>query len=441
MKRATWTPVDAARFDPGHGERALAYAAPDGAFSLYNDYRSGSSFLVRPAIAEGPESLAARWRTADLADGPRPLGPTDGVEGYGVFTFPYGPITLGVPESGRFDLRTYGERILSASVVGGFKRRRILAGLAGLPVDEAGLRVERIAGNFAAAHVSAFLAAAESARGDPVPIGELWVRAVAQEIQRAYNHLHVIARIAEAAAQNVGLAQAHALAEELLRLQGRLFGHRWAFGALLHGGPPRRLDRDDRRQLPARLSTLSARFEELWSLFLGSRTFIDRIQDTVALSRERVVAAGAVGPTLRACGVPWDDRLRVPSVPYTDLFVDLPQESGGDALARVLVRADEVRSSFSLLEQLLDRWPKRPGESLAPDEPIAPGRGLGRVEAPSGDLVYDVTVADDRIVRVGARTPAEANFPIFGEGLRDAVFTDFHFAFESFGLVFAEVDR
>ena len=32
------------------------------------------------------------------------------VEGYGVFTFPYGPVTYGVPEAGGFRLVTYGER-------------------------------------------------------------------------------------------------------------------------------------------------------------------------------------------------------------------------------------------------------------------------------------------------------------------------------------------
>jgi Ni,Fe-hydrogenase III large subunit len=441
VKRAAWTPLDGAQFDPAHGERALAYVAPDSSFALYNDYRSGGSFLVRPWGRDGSEPWGARWAEADRTDGIHALGATDGVEGYGVFTFPYGPISLGVPEAGRFDLRSYGERILSASPVGGYKRRRILPGLLGLSVEDAALRIERIAGNFAAAHVSAFLSAVESARGEPVAIGELWIRAFAQEVQRVYNHLHVIARIAEAASQNVGLAQAHALAEELLRLQGDCFGHRWAFGGLLRGGPPVRLDREDRRVLPTRLGGLAARFEELWTLFLGSRTFVDRIQATAVVPRERAVATGAVGPTLRACGVAWDDRLRVPTVPYSDLFVDLPQESGGDALARVLVRADEIRSSFSLLEQLLDRWPKRPGEPVAPDEPIAPGRGLGRVEAPSGDLVYDVALREGRLAHVGVRTPSQANFPVFGESLRDAVFTDFHFAFESFGLVFAEADR
>ncbi|HTT14225.1 MAG TPA: hypothetical protein VMG81_00355 [Thermoplasmata archaeon] len=439
MTRAPWTLVEADRFDAGRADRALAYWSPDGRFALYNDYRTGQSFLVSdpgPIPDQGPPSWWARGagpaRPFSLAD-PAP------VEGYGVFTFPYGPVSLGVAESGRFDLRTYGERILAVTPIGGFKSRRLRAGLAGLSLADAGLRIERTVGNFAAAHVAAFLAAAESAVGAEVPLEELWVRAFAQELQRIYNHLHVIARIAEAANQNVGSAQAHALAEEMVRFQGRVFGHRWLFGALLPGGPARRLGSEDRRAIPGFLTGHEQAFDRLWSLFLESRTFIDRIQATAPVPRDRAVRLGGVGPTLRASGVAWDDRLRVPHAPYTDLFLTLPQESAGDALARVLVRVQEIRASFSLLEQLLERWPSN-GAVGTPDPPIAPGRGLARVEAPSGDLVYDVTVRAGRVDQVGVRTASQANFPLLAEGLRDQVFTDFHFAYESFGLVFAETD-
>ncbi len=422
-------------------DRALAYAAPDGAFALYNDYTENASWLVPGAASGSASEIAANWLGGG-DDGPtRRLAPREAVEGYGTFTFPYGPISMGVPESGRFDVVTYGERVLELTPVGGYKSRRILPSLAGATLADAALRVERLAGNVSASHVAAFLAAAESAEGVAVRASELWTRAVAQELQRVYNHVHLLARIAEAANQNVGAAQSHALAEELLRLQGRVFGHRWSFGALLPGGPPRRLDGPGRRSLAEDLRRRREEFEELWELFLDSRTFIDRIQGTCPVPREAAVRWGAVGPTLRACGVPWDDRLRVPVAPYTDLFVPLPVERDGDALARLLVRVQEVRASLLLLEQLLDRWPA-PGEAPQPAAPpVDPGRGLGRVEGPSGDLVYDVRVAGSRIAAVGVRTPSDANWPVFASGMRGAVFTDFHFALESFGLVFAETDR
>ncbi len=440
MTRAAWQHETEGPFELTDG-RALAYRAPDGAFALLNDYDERASWLVRDPSGDRVAVVAATWQGGGVAGAPRPLAPREAVEGYGTFTFPYGPVSMGVPESGRFDVVTYGERILELTPLGGYKARHVLSSLAGTTVDGAALRVERTAGHVSASHVAAFLAAVESARGAAVATPELWTRALAQELQRIYNHLHLLARIAEAASQNVGAAQSHALAEEMLRLQGRVFGHRWLFGALLPGGPPSRLDRPGRQRLAEDLVRRGQEFEELWELFLDSRTFIDRVQGTCPVPRDVAVRWGAVGPTLRACGVPWDDRLRVPTLPYTDLFLALPDERDGDALARVLVRVQEIRASLLLAEQMLDRWPAAGGPPEPAGAPVGPGRGLGRVEAPSGDLVYDVAVEGDRIASASVRTPSDANWPVFAAGMRGAVFTDFHFAFESFGLAFAETDR
>ncbi|MHB1866153.1 MAG: NADH-quinone oxidoreductase subunit D-related protein [Thermoplasmata archaeon] len=419
---------------------ALAYVSEDGSLAVYNDYETGRSVTGPPPDLEGLRTVAETWRRSSNAGITRPGGPADPIDGYGVFTFPYGPISMGVPESGKFEVRTYGERILSLSPMAGFKSRRILASVIGRTIPDAALRIERLAGNFSAAHTAAFLAAAESAQGLSVAREELWIRALGQELQRVYNHVHVLARVAEAAAQNVGAAQSHALAEDLLRLQGSVFGHRWLFGAFLPGGPRRATDREAREKLAARLGPLARTFSDLWELFLGSRTFIDRIQSTCAVPQAVALKWGAVGPTLRACGVDWDDRLRTPTVPYNDLFLDLPSESDGDALARLLVRAHEVHASFLLLEQLLDRWPSGTAGDEPPAARVAPDRGLGRVESPSGDLVYDVRVNHGKVAGIGMRSASQANFPVLARGLRDGVFTDFHFAWESFGIVFAEVD-
>ena len=440
MTRAPWRvePEVAASVLPPP-ERALAYAPDDGAFALYNDYQEGAAVLVPSPRAIAPREPLLVWAGAGEPGGPHPLAPRAAVEGYGVFTFPYGPVTLGVPEAGKFDVTTYGERVLNLAPIGGYKSRRIGRSVVGLPVEDAALRVERMAGNFSAAHAAAFLSATESATELEVPTVELWTRGFAQELQRIYNHFHVLARVAEAASQNVGVAQAHALAEEVLRLQGAIFGHRWLFGALLPHGPPRRLDPPHRKAWSSELSRLSDEFDRLWTLFLESRTFVDRVQGTCPVGRADAIRWGAVGPTLRASGVAWDDRLRVPVPPYDDLFLALSHETAGDALARISVRAAEVRASFLLLEQMLDRWPGTSARSL-PTPPVGDGRGIGRTEAPSGDLVYDVRVRDGRVAALAFRSPSTANWPVFALGMRDAVFTDFHFAFESFGLVFAETD-
>lgn len=435
MNRRGWTESEGPR--PAVGRRAsLAYVSPTGDLALWNDLESyGTNLVRRPALDGGETNLRAQW--AAPSGGPAPIGTGQKVQGYGVFAFPYGPVAMGLAEAGGFDLFTYGERILEATTLVGYKHRGVDAGVAGLSVEEALLWVERRAGPFAVAHASGFLGAVESALARPVPERELWWRALLQELQRIYDHLRVIARVAEGASQNVGVAQVQLLSEGTLRILGRLTGHRWGFGALRPGARP---TAEQRSGLAARLRQLGSEFDDLWETFLESRTFVDRLQSTGALAASEAIRLGTVGPSLRASGVPWDDRLRSPTAPYTDLFVSLAHEEAGDALARVLVRRAEIRSSLLLTEQLLDRWGSLGDGAVAPVDAVDPGRGISRTEAPSGDLVYDVTVADGKIARIGVRTPSQANWPAVSLCLRGSVFTDFVFAVESFGSSFAETD-
>lgn len=419
--------------------RSLSYVDADRSLAVWTDYARKQTVLERPPILTAEDlGILEHWRAG--SGGPHRITVGESVDGYGVFSFPYGPVTMGVPESGAFDLRTYGERVLELVPEVGYKQRGIASAVVGRLPSDALLLVERFAGNFSAAHAAAFLGAVESAQGTRVDQTELWTRALAQELQRIYNHVHLIARVAEAASQNVGAAQAHALGEEALRLMARCFGHRWGFGALAPDSPLRRLGPADRRALGERLRSYDREFASLWELFLGSRTFVDRIQSTAVVSEADAIRWGAVGPTLRASGVAWDDRLRVPIPPYTELFVPLAQARDGDALARVLVRQEEIRSSLLLIEQMLDRWSSVRATEYAPPPPVEPGRGIVRLEAPSGDLLYDVRIEDGRVRSLGVRTPSQANWPLFALGMRGAVFTDFHFALESFGLAFADTD-
>ncbi len=440
MTRGGWTLMDPERWSGDRPSQALSYLSHDQQFAVVTDYDSHFSLLLRNAPRDVLQTRFTNLRSPTPREGGlRALPPNEKVHGYGTFTFPYGPLDAGVPEAGRFDVRTYGERVLELVPVVGYKSRGIAQSIIGQKVEDAALRVERIAGNLSASHICAFLGAAESAQGVAVCAEELWLRAVAQELQRMYNHIRVVAREAEAASQPVGASQTLACAEEVLRLQGWAFGHRWLFGALLPGGPRPRIDKSWVEHVASRTAAIAEEFAGLWELFGQSRIYIDRIQTTAPVKVEDAMAWGAVGPTLRASGVRWDDRLFHARPPYDDLLVNIPSYSEGDALARVAVRAEEVQASALLIEQMAKRWPSKTAMT-EPLPPVAPGRGLARVEAPSGDLVYDVSVKDGRVTQVGWRSPTEANFPLFALGMRGAVFTDFHFAFESFGLVFAEID-
>ena len=81
------------------------------------------------------------------------------VEGYGVFTFPYGPVTSGIPEAGGFKIVTYGERIVKVIPQINFKKRGIERRVIGMKPEDALLLVERCAGNFSASYSTCFVTA------------------------------------------------------------------------------------------------------------------------------------------------------------------------------------------------------------------------------------------------------------------------------------------
>jgi Ni,Fe-hydrogenase III large subunit len=370
------------------------------------------------------------------------------VEGYGVFAFSYGPVSAGIPEAGGFKLITYGERIVKVIPQINFKKRGIENKTVGMKPDSALLLVERSAGNFSASYSTCFVTAVEDVLNLEVPSKARWIRAIAIELERIYNHLYVFARLSEAAAQNVAAAEANALREQVLRLNARYFGHRYLFGFNRIGGVSQNLlSKDKRRSLANDIKNTTQKFSHLVTYFLSSRIFLDRLQNTAKLLHQDALKLGAVGPSARASAIDWDDRLTYPIEPYNDVFVEIETENEEDAMARTMVRIREIRSSMLVLEQLLDKMPSDEGGI-----PNKPSRyrlnsnkddfSFCRIESPSGDLIQVVQLDQGgRIKFLHIRPPSLVNWLPFAKSLEGNVFTDFQFAYESFGLSYADSDR
>lgn len=370
------------------------------------------------------------------------------VEGYGVFTFPYGPVTYGVPEAGGFKLVTYGERIVKVIPQINFKKRGVESRVVGMAPEDALLLVERSAGNFSAAYSTCFVTAVENVLGIEVTSRTRWIRAVALELERIYNHLYVFARQAEAASQNVAAAETNFLRERILRINAKYFGHRFLFGLNKIGSVSYDFTtKEEQKALLNKVREVTTQFSDLVGYFLSSRIFLDRLQNTARLSRKDALKLSSVGPAARGSAVDWDDRLAFPIEPYGDIFLEVETENDGDAMARTMVRINEVQSSMVLLEQLLDRMPPDNIDSgkIADVRPIRPNEvdfSFCRIESPSGDLIHTVQLDTERRMKFLHIRPASlVNWLPFAKSLEGNVFTDFQFAFESFGLSFADSDR
>jgi Ni,Fe-hydrogenase III large subunit len=369
------------------------------------------------------------------------------VAGEGVFTLPYGPVRSGVFESVQYLIETPGEDIphLRARVY--HKHRALECRFQGMGPDDGVLLAERVEGVASVAHAIAFCQAVEAlasgndeGEGAGVPDAALHVRTLHAELERVANHLDSTARHTEAAGQAVAYARLTWHKERLMRLRSKLCGHRFGRGVVVPGGvsgpialPPVAAQRE--------LANLQADIRADTDLLMSTSSFVDRLRGTGVLAPDVAASRGALGPVGRASGLDEDVRTYRPYAAYG--LVQVPEHryrSSGDALARQLVRLEEIRGAFDLCRQSLEELAigSADGPWAGRAEP-ADGEGWGWAEAPQGEVLYLVEVEGGRLRRVKPRSASFHNLSLFPDAFGGDIFTDFAFIEASFGLSIAGV--
>ena len=78
------------------------------------------------------------------------------------------------------------------------------------------------------------------------------------------------------------------------------------------------------------------------------------------ITPEQAIAFSAVGPVLRASGVPYDLRRAQPYSIYNRFEFDVAVRYHGDVYDRYLVRLDEMFQSLRILKQVINDLPEGP---------------------------------------------------------------------------------
>jgi Ni,Fe-hydrogenase III large subunit len=260
-------------------------------------------------------------------------------------------------------------------------------------------------------------------------------RAALLELERLYNHVTDLGALCNDAGQ--GLLNAHALRvrERLLRLNARTTGHRLLRGAVFPGGA-RLLEPPTADEL----HEIAADVAEIVSLALDHSVVHDRFEGTAILTAEQATDIGVLGCAARASGIRTDARR---DHPFTDATpgVSIVTETGGDVLARFLVRAGEVQTSIALLVQLLELL--GPGETATskPSWMTNTASGVGLVEGWRGTIAHRVELSSaKRVSRLKVVDPSFLNWPALPVALADTIVPDFPLANKSFNLSYAGND-
>ncbi|MFI5783338.1 NADH-quinone oxidoreductase subunit C [Nocardia sp. NPDC051570] len=362
------------------------------------------------------------------------------VMGRGLFSIPHGPVRSGVFESVEYVVETPGEDIPHVNVRPHFKHRGLEVRFEDMTTERAVLLAERVEGIASVAHALAFCHAVEDLAGAQIPVPAQLVRVLHAELERIANHLDVATRLCDAAGLAVATARFGLHKENTLRLVSGLCGNRFGRAVVAPGGI---------NALPGlSADTLNARLEMLRRKVFGdvdalmqTASFLDRLRGTGPLEPDFARAHGLLGPIGRASGQVDDARWQRPYDGYPKLTRRAAsRHDGGDAMARLRVRWDEVGESFELLSQTVDLLDSGSADELrVAVEPMA-GQAVGWAEAPQGEVLYLIRLDDSgRLARCAPRSASFHNLSVFGHTFQGDILTDFPFIEASFGLSIAGV--
>ena len=310
--------------------------------------------------------------------------------------------------------------------------------------------------------------AVEKLLGVEIPPRATVLRVLLAELTRINNHLVWLGTQAlDLGAMSVFL-YCFREREVLLDLFEMMSGARMMTSYIRPGGlmadiPPGWLEKCD-----GFISTFPEHIVEYESLLTENDIFKERTIGIGKISLELAHAMDLTGPSLRACGEPWDLRKIAPYCGYEEYDFDVPTLTGGDVYDRYMVRVAEMRESTKIARQAFDRLPDGPVVTADRKVALPPRAELATsmealihhfklvsegfrppegevylpIESPKGEIgIYLVSDGTGRPYRVHVRAPSFVNLqslPVMSEG---GLVADLVAIIGSIDPVLGEVDR
>jgi len=253
----------------------------------------------------------------------------------------------------------------------------------------------------------------EALGGLQLPERAQWLRVMQLELSRLAAHLFYFGGVAATMGMYSNMFWGVADRDLILDLFEAFTGGRVYSMYNVPGGVRRELPDDFLGRLGALLDYLESRLPDYDRLFFSNYVMLQRTRGTGSMTQQQALEWGVTGPNLRACGLAFDVRRDDPYLVYDQLEFDVPTETAGDALSRILVRRNELLQSIRILRQVAAQLPHVAGPVRCPiPNPLAwnipPGESYTRVESSKGELAYYcVSSGGDMPWRVHVRGPSQ----------------------------------
>jgi NADH-quinone oxidoreductase subunit D len=301
-----------------------------------------------------------------------------------------------------------GERVLGASLRLGYVHRGIeKMALQRTYVQDVHL-IERICGICSHVHTTTFCHAVEALLEIEVPPRAQYLRALMCELERLHSHLLWLGILAK----HVGLETVFMYTwhdrELALDMMESVSGGRVSHAANQIGGVRFDISPEQEDLFAKNIEKLKVEAKAIIDIIETEPTLRARTRGVAPVSADLIRDYCVVGPVARASGVDVDMRRDYPWPPYDQIDVNVITRPEGDAWARTLIRALELRESLRLCETLLREMPDSEVSTRAPRR-VLEGEVVTRSEAPRGEVFYYLrSDGSDKPARLKVRTPTLA---------------------------------
>lgn len=362
------------------------------------------------------------------------------VAGDGVHEIPVGPVHAGTIEPGHFRFSIVGEKVLRLEERLGYTHKGVDKRFQGMPLAEGAKLAGRVSGDSTVAHAWAYCMALESAAGAAPPARALWLRALLLERERIANHLGDLGYLGNDGGLAFGLAQFMRMKEDVLRLNHKLFGHRYLMDCIVPGGAACDLDRGGLDAIGAECERLAREVRLLREIYDDHAGLQDRFLTCGRLTADTAGKLGVIGLAGRASGQVWDVRTQARPAPYDMLDTHIKTHKNGDVAARVILRFEEIFESLRLSRAIVERIV--PGDIVAVLPAVPAGsQGLGWIEGWRGESVVALeSGADDSVRNCHLHDPSWQNWPALAFAVINNIVPDFPLINKSFNLSYSGCD-
>ncbi len=340
---------------------------------------------------------------------------------------PIGPYHPLQEEPEFFKLIVEGEQVVDLEINIGYNHRGHEFISPELTYEQVPFLVERICGICSNSHPLAAVLAIEDCAGIKPPPRANYIRSIIHELERIHSHLLWLGLAGHFIGYNTVWMWAWRYREHILQVFEMITGNRNHYGANKPGGVRWDIKPEQVPEIRAALDLVEQKTLMLTKAILDDPVTRARLEGVGILTREQAIAWSVVGPTARASGVDIDVRRDDPHCAYDQVpwsVIVLPE---GDVLAKAKVRLLEIFESIKIIRGCLDRLPDGPIE-LRIDE-IPPGEGIGRTEAPRGEVFHYIrSDGTNRPLRHKIRAPSYMNIAsnvvaVKGGSIADAALT------------------